>query len=347
MEIQESKHTFSVEQLREFIISVLRTYDVKKEHAILIADIYLTAEEYGHGSHGLQRFEKLIEGIETDTHRPDFIFSILKETASTALVDGGSGLGVIVADKAMDIAIEKAKKTGIACVGVTNTTHFGIAGYYARKAAIQNMIGVAVCNTQPAIAPYQGKGKVLGTNPIAIAIPSAKEPVVLDMSVAGMARGKIFEAARKGLPIKEHAAVDKEGNMTTDPHKALEGFLLPYGGDYAYKTFGLAFMIDVLSGILTGSGFGTLVTGTADTTKPCTKGDFFIAINIEHFRSIKDFIIDTEQLKSMVKACGLNVLLPGEKELNNKNANKGIIHLDDQLYSMMKKISEKTAIPLP
>jgi len=328
---------FSVESLRKDLIDVLTRYRVPREDAEPAADIYVRAELTGHGSHGVMRFLRIIEGIRTGTHCPGGRPRLVRTGPGTARIDGRRALGVPTAVFAMRTAIDLAGETGIGAVTVRDTHHFGMAGYYPAMAARHGMLGLALCNTQPAITPPGGKGRVLGTNPISIAAPTRGEPLVLDMSVAAVSRGQVLEAARRGESLPAGVALDEGGRPTTDPTRALTGSLRPFGGDAAHKAFGLALMIDILSGVLAGAAFGDRVTGTAETSRPCTKGDFFAALDVSRFRDMEEFLDDVEELSGIVKRSGSNVCLPGEIERDRLNAARGRVVLDDDLAASLRE----------
>lgn len=324
-------------KLNFFLVSILEKYGINKKDANNIVEVYLTAERYGLKSHGVMRFKRLIEGINSYELKDNS--EIEKDYGSSALIDGKGYLGIPLAIKAMNLAIEKAKENGIGCVGLKNSSHFGIAGYYSEIAANENCIGITVCNTQPSIAAFGGKKKVLGTNPIAIGVPTKEGPMVLDLSVSSVTKGKVLECLRTGEKLPEGCAVDKEGKMTTDPEEALNGAFLPYGGNQSYKTFGLALMIDILAGPLVGANFGTKVTGTSNTKEKCTKGDLFIAIDVSKFRDVSEFLGDIEELKKMVKESGDNVYLPGEIERSREK-----IEIDKEMMEELIKIGKSVNI---
>jgi len=299
---------FSVESLRKDLIDVLTRYRVPREDAEPAADIYVRAELTGHGSHGVMRFLRIIEGIRTGTHCPGGRPRLVRTGPGTARIDGRRALGVPTAVFAMRTAIDLAGETGIGAVTVRDTHHFGMAGYYPAMAARHGMLG-----------------------------PTRGEPLVLDMSVAAVSRGQVLEAARRGESLPAGVALDEGGRPTTDPTRALTGSLRPFGGDAAHKAFGLALMIDILSGVLAGAAFGDRVTGTAETSRPCTKGDFFAALDVSRFRDMEEFLDDVEELSGIVKRSGSNVCLPGEIERDRLNAARGRVVLDDDLAASLRE----------
>jgi len=243
---------------------------------------------------------------------------IIKESNTSALIDADNGMGHIASYKAMEMCIDKAKKYGMGSVGVRNSNHFGINAFYSMMALEEGLIGLTFTNTSPLMAPFGGRERLLGSNPLCIAVPAGEEPdVVLDMATSVVARGKIEVAARKGMKIPEGWAIDAEGRVTVDPKQALEGALLPFGGP---KGYGLAMVVDILSGVLTGSKFGP-ETGSlfGDLDRPQEVGHFFMAINIESFMPLETF---KKRMDSMIrrirnseKAVGFDrIYMPGEIE---------------------------------
>jgi L-2-hydroxycarboxylate dehydrogenase (NAD+) len=336
--------TFEAETLRVFVSDVLVRMGLAADDAPAVADAYVTADLYGLASHGVMRVLRIQDGVDAGTHLPSNRPTIVRESEGTALVDGRSGLGVAIGVFAMKKAIEKAHTVGIGCVGVFNSNHFGTAGYYVRLAAAQRMIGFAFCNAAPGISAVGGRRAVLGTNPIAIGAPTRSDPFALDLSPASVVRGKALEAQRKGERLPDGVAVDSEGRPTTDPTEALNGAFLPYGGPQAYKTFGLALMIDVLCGPLVGAAFGDRVTGSADTTVDCNKGDLYIAIDVERFRDYDAFLGDMEELAATVKGSGDRVFLPGEIEHTRARESEGKVALDEDLVRRLNELGRRYGV---
>lgn len=264
----------TIQQERSIIIEILTRMDASLEDAEIVADVTLDADLKGFTSHGLGRFPQYITGLGSGTIRTDTDIEIENETTSTALLNGNHRFGHVVAYYAMELAMEKAAETGIGMVGVHDSNHFGVAGYYSDMAIMQDLIGVVFANTEPAVAPIGGKEPIIGTNPIAIGIPSNKNYVSVDMATSATARGKLLEAMRKGEKISENVALDSEGNPTIDPQAALKGSILPFG---AHKGYALAFMIEIIAGPLVRAAYGKGVTGTANPQEICTKGDLYLA----------------------------------------------------------------------
>ena len=258
---------------------ILRKLGASEEDCELVAEATIDADLKGFTSHGLGRFPQYIVSIDAGTINLKDNITIEKETPAIALINGNSGFGQAVSYKAMQIAIKKAKEIGIGCVGVHNSNHFGVTGFYSDLALRENCIGIVIANTDPAIAPLGAKKALIGTNPLALGVPS-ETYISVDMATSATARGKIIEAKRKGLEIPDDWALDKDGKPTTDPEEALNGSLLPFG---RFKGYALAVMIEILTGPLVGAEYGTKVTGTASPTQNCTKGDLYVVIDPSKF----------------------------------------------------------------
>lgn len=321
---------------------ILTKLGVSKQDSELVAEATVDADLKGFTSHGLGRFPQYLIGIEYGNINLDGDIVIEKETPAIALINGNDGFGQAVSYKAMEIAVEKAKDVGIGCVGVHNSNHFGVTGFYSDLAMRNGCIGFVIANTEPAIAPLGAKTKLLGTNPIAMGIPSDTY-IALDMATSTTARGKILEAKRKGLEIPDGWALDKDGNPTNDPDAALEGSILPFGGVKGYL---IAFMIELLTGPLVNASWGSGVTGTADPTKDCTKGDLFIAIDPSKFVEPEKFKKETEAFCQEVRDMG-NTFIPGDLEIKKiADAEKNGVEIDPKLYKQLKEICDDLKIDL-
>lgn len=243
----------------------------------------------------------------------------------------------------MQIAIKKAKEMGIACVGVHNTNHFGVTGFYSDLALRENCIGLVIANTDPAIAPVGGKEALIGTNPIALGIPSDSY-ITVDMATSVTARGKILESKRKGLDLPDGWALDAEGKPTNDPDEALKGSILPFGG---FKGYALSLLIELLTGPLVQAGYGHGVTGTASPDKNCTKGDLYVVIDPSKFGDFDEFKANTEDFISQVRATGENVPVPGDLEVKRiAEAEANGVNIDEKLYEQLKGICDDLDIDL-
>ena len=316
---------------------ILKKLGASEEDSELVAEATIDADLKGFTSHGLGRFPQYLISIESGTINLKDNITIEKETPAIALINGNSGFGQAVAYKAMKLAVKKAKEVGIGCVGVHNSNHFGVTGFYSDIAVKEGVIGTVIANTDPAIAPFGASEALIGTNPIAIGIPSDSY-IAVDMATSVTARGKILESKRKGLELPEGWALDKDGNPTTDPEAALEGSILAFGG---FKGYALAFMIEILTGPLVNAEYGKGVTGTASPTKNCTKGDLYIAIDPSKFGSLEDFKAKTTDFCNQARAAGENVSIPGDLEVKKiANAEANGMEIDEKLYEQLKEICD-------
>ncbi len=342
------------DKLKDFVIKVLEKLDVPHEDAEITADILVRADLRGIESHGVARLRRYVDGIKNGVVKTKPNIRIVLETPVSALVDGDYGLGQVIAYKAMKIAIEKAKKNYVGLVGVKNSNHFGIAGYYALMAVKEDMIGLTLTNTRPLVAPTYGKKKVIGTNPIALAAPTKGEPFVLDMATSVAPSGKLEVAKRLGEKVPEGWGIDPEGKITRDPDMISKGALLPLGGLGeelgGHKGYGLSMAVDILSGILTGANFGPYVGQTQGPT-PANVGHFFAALRIDAFMPVEEFKERMskyiEILKKTEKIPGAEeIYIPGEKSAFTEKVRKEKgVALDLKTIDMLKKTAEEFGIP--
>ena len=333
----------TAEQERSIIMGILKCMKVSDEDASIVADVTIDADLKGFSSHGIGRFPQYIRGLKAGTINSEAEIATEKETDSMALLNGNHKFGHVVTYNAMEIAIKKAKENGIGVVGVHDSNHFGVAGYYSDMAIMNDMIGIVIANTEPAVAPIGGKEPIIGTNPIAIGIPSNKNYVSVDMATSASARGKLLEAKRKGEKIPENVALDADGNPTIDPEEALRGSILPFG---AHKGYALSFMIEILAGPLVRAAFGKQVTGTANPDVTCTKGDLVMAIDPSKFSDLETFKEEVDEFIEEIRGSG-NVFIPGDMEVRNiKDRKENGIAIDDTLMSQIKVISEEISFDI-
>ncbi len=249
--------TFPIEVLRDFSNRTFLHFGVPKEDAAQAAEVLASADLRGIDSHGVARLHSYFDMLTLGRINPKPDIKVLRSTPSTATVDGDNGLGLVVGPQSNRIAMDMAEKAGSGWVSACNTNHFGIAGYYVLKALERDLIGWAMTNSTKLVAPLWGAERMLGTNPIAIGFPGKEEPpIVIDMATSAAAYGKIEIARRRGEPIPEGWAVDSEGRATTNPDDMVGGgALLPLGSDRdrgGHKGYGLAIMVDILCGVLSG-----------------------------------------------------------------------------------------------
>ena len=277
MESRRYRH----EDLFEYGCRVLERLDVPAAHARDVAGCLIKAELRGVDSHGLVRLPVYARRVQAGVvkARPDI--RLISSGTAAALVDGDNGLGPVVGTRAMEAALELARSHGTGFVGVRHSNHFGPAAYYVEKAVSQGFIGVAISNAPPHMAPFGGRARFLGTNPVAIGIPAGEEdPLIFDASTSVVARGKIIMAAHTKTPIPEGWAIDPEGYPTTDPEQALAGAVLPFGGP---KGSAISFIIDVLCGVMTGASFALHLNRLEDLATEQNVGHVFAAVRTDLF----------------------------------------------------------------
>jgi len=304
-------------RLAGFATDVLAAVGVPSADAELVADSLVRAELWGHHSHGLLRLPWYVARLRSGVMVAVTKSETVVDTGAVAIVDGRDGVGQVVTAHATDLAVERAKAHGVAVVAVRNSNHFGTAAYYTRRAAERGCIGLLSTNSSPAMAPWGGRVKAIGSNPWSVAVPAGSYGVsVMDISNTGVARGKIYLARQRGEPIPAGWAITSDGAPTTDPVQALAGTILPIG---EHKGYAIAMMMDVLSGVLTGSGFGAAVSGPYQSEHRSRAGHLFIALNIDAFMPLGQFTERMErliaELKSVPRADGVDeIYFPGEPE---------------------------------
>lgn len=316
-----------------------RTKGLQVDDASLVADVLVTADASGKSSHGLLRLPRYVRGIEHGNVNPEGAIEIVRESGATATIDGGSRPGPVVAATAMGEAMDRADEFGIGAVGVHNSNHLGMLGYYTQKARSEGYIGVGMTNTEPAMPPYGGAEPVLGTNPIAIGLPT-EPPFNLDMSTSAIARGTVLKEKEADGTIPDDVALDADGEPTTDPEAALDGTILPFGGP---KGSGLAIAVEVLAGGLVGAAMGRDVTGTYHTEDSCTKGDLFLAIDPTAFAGdgfVEQASSFLSNLKDEPTAAGVDsIRLPGEAALERER-DATTVSVGDDLWGTVRSIAD-------
>jgi len=345
-------------ELKRFMKEGLMALNVPETDAEICSRVLIESDLRGVESHGIGRFNMYVERINQGILNPVTKETIVRETDTTALIDGNDGMGHVIAYRAMELAIDKAKKHMVGLVGVRNSSHFGITGYYPSMALKNDMIGLAFSNARPSVAPTFGVEPVIGTNPISFGAPSdAKHPFLLDIATSTTQRGKIEVNAREGRMTPKGLTIDKHGNEPTDSQELLrtlvEGTasLLPLGGSGeelgGHKGYGLGVMIEILCGALTGGKFGKALSGFNEGTPiPHKLGHFFAAINIEGFVSIDVFKTITgaimNEIRTSEKAPGSQrIYLAGEKEFEMiENRKKQGVPVNAALQNIMKKLAK-------
>lgn len=279
--------SYAAAELRMLAQALLAKAGTPAPYAGLVAEALVDADIEGLGSHGLMLLPMYLERIEKGSVDAGASGRIVIDTGSRVTIDADNALGHVTAEKAAALAIERARTHGLAAVAVRNAFHFGAAGRFARKIALAGQIGIVMANTRPLLPAPGGAERVVGNNPLAIAVPTAGEPLVLDLAMSAGAMGKIRLAEGRGEPIPEGWAATADGLPTTDAAEAIKGMLLPAAGA---KGFGLAVMVDLLAGGLSAGAIGDAVRPLyGDLSQPYASANLFLAIEIEGFRQLDEF----------------------------------------------------------
>jgi len=324
----ENSIVVSSEDERALIGHVLARLGANQQKCSIQADVLTEADLRGHHSHGLQRLPVLASRIKNRLIHvnvdPEYVW-----TADSVLsVDGKDGLGPYVAESALERASTALEQRGIVAVAIRNSSHIGMIGYYCEKRAREGLICIAMTESEALVHPHGGAQALVGTNPIAIGIPSQPSPFVFDMATSTSAIGKIYASKHRGEPIPLGWAIDADGNPTTNADEALKGSLTPAAGP---KGYGLGISIGILAGLLPGGEIGRLVLGTLDTEFRCTKGDFFLLLNPAAFAGgptlasrVASYL---DELRHSPPQKGIrSVIVPGDRarELREERMRSGI-----------------------
>lgn len=347
--------TVKADQLRDFGSRIFKGLGVPNEDAELVSELLVEANLTGFDSHGVIRIPIYARGIKMGAVKPGAKIKIIRETPSTAAIDGGWNLGQVVAKYAMNVCIEKAKKSVVGLVTAKNSQHAGRLNTYAEMAMAQDMIGIASVNSASYVAPFGGKSKQLGTNPLCFAIPSGKEkPMVLDMATSVWARGKIMVHLARGEELPEGVFMDPNGNPTTDPGWYTKGGVLRnLGGEIAgYKGFGLSLLVEILTGALTEGG----VSNSEEyRSRPFYGGNgiFMMAIDVGQITELDAFKKRVDDLLGSVRvsptAPGYDeILIPGEPERlkKEKRLREGIF-VEDKTWGDLVALAEELGVETP
>ncbi len=318
-----------ISKLKKIVKKIFINHNLSKNHAKICADYLIKAELVNAPTHGLARLKMYCERIKKKTINPKAKIKIKKISNSISHIDGKNSIGFVAADVGIKVGIKNAKRTGIGLVAIKNSGHYGLSSFYAEQAVKKNLMVWCFTNAPPAIAPFGAKKSLFGTNPICFGTPTGnKVPFILDTSVSKINRGKIRIAAKFGKKIPPDVALDKFGKPTTDPKKALEGVQLPIAD---FRGSGLAWMVDILSGVLTGANHGGKVKDPFDDfTGPQNVGHLFLIIKPNlfvgnnYYKRIRENI---RRIKKLPKIKGVKkILYPGEgmNDRYKKNLKKGI-----------------------
>jgi len=337
------------ERLHRLAFEILQAAGASQEEAQTVADHMVGANLAGHDSHGVLLLPMYVASIKNGHAVPGAPFEIVRETPTTLVINGHWGFGQIVSTRAMQQVIDKAQEQGLAAATVYYQSHVGRLADYPLMAARVGMIGVMMADsgrTAKAVAPFGGKDRRLGTNPLCIALPSdLTGPVFLDMATSQAAAGKLSVYRNRQQPVPAGWLLDREGNPTTDPAAFFQGgALLPLGGMQGYKGYGLSFMVEVFSGILTGLGFGH------DPTGPHNDGCFMLAMQVGAFFPLDEFKRQVEAfvryLKDSPPASGsTEVLYPGELEYRTEQQRRqeGIV-VEEQTWEALQRVAQEYRI---
>ncbi|ODN03478.1 Malate dehydrogenase [Orchesella cincta] len=271
-------------EVKRFITDCMMKVGTPKENAEGLADVLVAADTRGHYSHGLNRLDMYVNDVRTGICDSKALPELVKESAATALVDGKNGLGPVIGNFCMELAIKKARESGVGWVVAGGSNHYGIAGWYSLQASSQNLIGMSFTNTSPFLTPTRSKTPALGTNPMTVAAKGeGTDEFVLDMATTAVAVGKVEVQRRKGEPIPNGWALDKSGNVTENATEAMEAAsMMPLGGaeiNSGYKGYGLALMTEIFCGIMAGAKYGPNVRKWMSATEPANLGQCFVAVD--------------------------------------------------------------------
>ena len=328
-------------KLKKLIIKIFINHKLSIKDASICAEALVNAEIVGAPSHGLSRLKMYCDRINKKVINPKPKIKIKNISKSITHIDADNSIGFVAADIGIKKAIENAKKTGIGLVGIKNSGHYGLSGYYAEQAVKKNLITFVFTNAPPAIAPHGAIKSLFGTNPICFGAPTnSKVPFILDTSVSMINRGKIRVAAKTGKKIPDDVALDKFGKPTTDAKKALAGVQLPIAG---FRGSGLAWMVDILSGVFTGGNHGGAVKDPFDDfSGPQNIGHLFIVMKSNLFVSNYNKRIKTniDQVKKLPKIKGLKeILYPGQNKFKRYKKNlKKNIKINDTLKKDLQSL---------
>ncbi|WP_370221883.1 ureidoglycolate dehydrogenase [Cytobacillus sp.] len=320
--------TIHHEEAEKLVVQKLTDAGLIHEHAEKVAEILVHADLRNVNSHGVLRTEHYVNRLNAGGINPNPEITFNKTGPVTGVVDGDDGFGHVIADEAMNHAIQMAKENGVGMVTAINSSHCGALSYFVQNAAEQNLIGIAMTHTDKIVVPFGGKDAFLGTNPIAYGVPAkTQKPFILDMATSNVALGKILQYKEEGKEIPEGWGVDENGETVRDPSKVVS--LSPFGGP---KGYGLSMIVDIFSGLLAGAAFGPHVAKMyGDLDKKRKLGHYFCAINPAFFTDAEAFLGNMDQMMAEIRqappAPGFkSVLVTGEIEQMNeeRNLEKGI-----------------------
>jgi LDH2 family malate/lactate/ureidoglycolate dehydrogenase len=333
------------QRLLGFATAVYERAGMPEADARLAADTLVQADLWGHQSHGVMRLAWYVGRLKAGVCDPVAKPELAVDAGAIAVMDGKDAMGQVLTARAMDEAIRRARLHGIGAVSLRNSNHFGTAMYFTLMAARAGCIGFLSTNASPAMAPWGGRSKTVGTNPWSWAAPAGGQPpMVLDIANTGVARGKIYLARQKGVPIPEGWAINAAGAPTMDPAEAIDGIILPMA---QHKGYAIAVMMDMLSGVLSGSAFGAAVQGPYQTERRSGAGQFMMALNIAAFQPLAEFGERMERYIAELKAVPLaqgfeEIVYPGELEARSdmRHRRDGLVLPADTREDLRKLANE-------
>jgi LDH2 family malate/lactate/ureidoglycolate dehydrogenase len=337
--------------LADLVTALLTARGVPTGDAALLADSLVTAELWGHASHGVLRLPWYAARLASGAMATVTQVETVTDRGAVVVLDGHDGIGQVVTQRAVEVGIERARHSGIAGVAVRNSGHFGTAAYFTRAAAEAGCVAILVTNASPAMAPWGGRHKSIGTNPWSIAAPAGRHGVVvMDLANTAVARGKVYLAAERGEPIPEGWAAAADGTPTNDPREAIDGLILPMAGAKGYV---ISFMMDVLAGVLTGSAFGDAVAGPYDPGRRSGAGHLLIVIDVASVADISEFASNMEQLVDQTHSGELaawadHILVPGELEDRSRvEKERDGIRLAPATWASLRELADADGVPMP
>ena len=352
VQVQAGPTTVPAKQLAAFVARLFVATGLSTSAAEKVANGLVDADLEGLASHGVMLADMYIERLQGGSVSQQTAAAIVSDRQGAVVLDAGHALGQLTGEQAMSLAIDRARQFAAGIAAVRHGFHFGAAGRYARQAADAGCVAIAMCNTRPLMPAPGGAERVVGNNPLAIAVPTDGEiPIVLDMATSEAAMGKIRMAEKAKEPIPPTWAVTAQGLSTTNPTEAIAGMLLPSGGP---KGFGLSFLIDLLCGLLSQGGSGAQVRPLyGDFSVPYDCSHLFIAIDVAHFCALDWFRAQAanaaDRIRNGKRAPGITQLFtPGEPEWQRRNRSGGQIVVEPAVVAMLQRYAERLGVrPTP
>lgn len=344
MSVDDGVVRVAAEDYLDVTTRVLTGLGCPPEPARVQGEQLLAGDLRGHPSHGLRRLETLAQRIRAGVLDPAAEARLEWTTPAVLTVDGRRGLGPPAAHAAVDGLIERMGETGVAAGAVRNANHLGMLAPYVERIADRGGVGLALTTSEALVHPWGGSEAMVGTNPVALAVPTGGEPLVLDMATGQISMGKVLDHAARGVALPEGAAVDSDGNPTTDAAAAAEGAISPFGGP---KGYGLAVAVELMVAALTGTALGRDVTGTLDATSVCTKGDLLVVFDVERFggfdpTALQGYVDDLRATPPAPGSSGVSV--PGDRvrRVTEENRRAGV-PLADATWQRARHLLEHAA----